>query len=60
MSPERALLARPSGLLARVPDHWRTPLIQLAAVWLALIALFFGLTVGISIAIFLCYAMHIK
>lgn len=28
--------------MARVPDHWRAPLIQLAATWLVLIALFFG------------------
>lgn len=28
--------------MARVPDHWRSPLIQLAATWLVLIALFFG------------------
>lgn len=42
MPPESTLMARPMGLLARVPDHWRAPLIQLAATWLALIALFFG------------------
>ncbi|WP_421855210.1 exosortase A [Novosphingobium sp.] len=42
MLPETALPARPPGLLARVPDHWRAPLIRLAAVWLALIVLFRG------------------
>lgn len=42
MSPETTLPARPAGLLARVPQHWRAPLIQLAAAWLVLIALFFG------------------
>ncbi len=42
MPPEDALPARSAGLLARVPEHWRVPLIQLAAAWLALIALFFG------------------
>jgi hypothetical protein len=42
MPPEDALPARSAGLLARVPEHWRVPLIQPAAAWLALIALFFG------------------
>ncbi|GEN98876.1 exosortase A [Novosphingobium sediminis] len=42
MQPEQTLPARPAGLMARVPAHWRTPLIQLTATWLVLIALFFG------------------
>lgn len=46
MLPEGALPARPQGLLtrlhARVPEHWRAPLMRLIAVWLALIVLFLG------------------
>lgn len=42
MLPERALPASPASLLARLPAHWRVPLIQLAATWLALIVLFLG------------------
>jgi len=42
MLPESALPVLPASLLARVPDHWRAPLIRLAAVWLALIVLFLG------------------
>jgi len=42
MPPESTLPARPLGPIARVPDHWRAPLIQLTVAWLVLIALFFG------------------
>ncbi len=42
MLPENTLPARAQGLLARVPDYWRAPLIRLIAVWLGLIALFLG------------------
>lgn len=42
MPPERTLPAQPAVLLARVPEHWRAPLVRLAATWLGLIILFFG------------------
>ncbi|WP_082697648.1 exosortase A [Novosphingobium fuchskuhlense] len=42
MLPDLALPPRPLGPLARVPAHWRMPLIQLAAAWLVLIVLFLG------------------
>jgi exosortase A len=42
MPPETAVLPRPATVLARVPEHWRAPLIQLAAMWLGLIVLFRG------------------
>ncbi|MEI6642218.1 MAG: exosortase A [Novosphingobium sp.] len=34
--------AAPMAFMARVPMHWRAPLLQLAAAWSALVVLFFG------------------
>jgi exosortase A len=46
MLPEGALPARRQRLLprfhARVPEHWRAPLVRLTAMWLALLVLFHG------------------